>query len=46
VPVTIGRALAHAAAIEVLLAGGVSVRVPSGCDEATLRMVLAALETA
>ena len=44
VPVTIGRALTHAAAIEVLLSGGVTVRVAAGCDEATFRMVLAALE--
>lgn len=44
VPVTIGRALQSATAIEVLLAGGVSVRVAAGCDEALLRMVLSALE--
>jgi transposase len=46
VPVTIGPALPHAASVEVLLARGVSVRVGAGCDEATLRMVLAALERA
>jgi hypothetical protein len=34
------------APIEVSLPRGVSVRVAAGCDEATLRMVLAALETA
>jgi hypothetical protein len=43
VPVTIGPALPHATSIEVLLPHGASVRVAAGCDEATLRMVLAAL---
>jgi hypothetical protein len=32
-------------AIEVLLGGGRSVRVRAGFDEATLRRVIAALET-
>lgn len=46
VPVTIGPALPHGAAIEVLLPHGASVRVSAGCDEATLRIVLSALERA
>ena len=45
VPVMIGPAnLQHTAAIEVVLSQGVSVRVAAGCDEAMLRMVIAALE--
>jgi hypothetical protein len=44
IPVTIGPALPYAAAVEVSLPRGVSVRVATGCDEATLRMVLSALE--
>jgi len=43
VPVTIGRAITHAAPVEVLLPHGVCVRVAAGCDEATLRTVLSAL---
>jgi len=40
VPISIGPALGAMATIEVVLSGGVSVRVMAGCDEATLRMVL------
>jgi hypothetical protein len=46
VPVTIGPAVGTIAPIEVFLSHGASVRVAAGCDEATLRMVLAALERA
>jgi len=46
VPVMIGPAVGTIAPIEVLLSHGASVRVAAGCDEATLRMVLAALERA
>jgi len=46
VPVTIGPALPHAAPVEVMLPHGVSVRVAADCEEATLRMVLSALERA
>lgn len=45
VPVTIGPPFRHVAPIEVRLSNGVSVRVAAGCDEATLRMVLTALES-
>lgn len=44
VPVTIGPAVSTAALIEVLLSGGTRLRVSAGCDEATLRLVLSALE--
>jgi hypothetical protein len=46
VPVTIGPAVSTAAPIEVLFSGGTRLRVAAGCDEAMLRMVLAALEKA
>jgi hypothetical protein len=44
IPVSIGPAITHAAPVEVMLPHGVSVRVAAGCEEATLRMVLSALE--
>jgi hypothetical protein len=45
VPVTIGPAVSMAAPIEVLFSGGTRIRVSAGCDEATLRLVLSALES-
>jgi hypothetical protein len=45
VPVMIGPAITHAAPVEVLLPHGARVRVAASCDEATLRMVLSALES-
>ena len=43
VPVTLSS-LPHAAAVEMALPSGVTLRVAAGCDEATLRTVLSALE--
>ena len=43
VPVALSN-LPHTAAVEMALPSGVTLRVAAGCDEATLRTVLSALE--
>ncbi len=43
VPVAVSN-LPHTAAVEMALPSGVTLRVAAGCDEATLRTVLSALE--